>query len=64
MVQKGENFSSKTGILYIRPSTDKIEMTTLVQDEKKCYKPKKVHFGKKCPKFNKIFTFHGYLPQF
>ena len=57
-------FYQKTGILYIWPSTDKIEMTTLVLDEKKCCNPNKVHFGKKCPKCNKILAIHGYLSQF
>ena len=63
-VAKRIKFLSKTGILYIWPSTDKIEMTTLVLDEKKCCNPNKAHFGKKCPKFNKILAVHGYLSQF
>ena len=45
-VAKRIKFLSKTGILYIWPSTDKIEMTTLVLDEKKCCNPNKAHFGK------------------
>ena len=61
---KGENFPSKTRILYIRPSTDKIEIARLVLDEKKCCNPKEVHFRKTCPKFDKVFAFHGYPLQF
>ena len=51
-------------MLYFPPTTDKTEIARLVLDEKKYCNPKKIHFGKKYPKFNKISAFQGYLPQF
>ena len=51
-------------MLYFPPITDKTEIARLVLDEKKYCNPKKIHFRKKRPKFNKISAFQGYLPQF
>ena len=60
---KREKYFINNTDLYIRTTTDKIELTGKVQGDKKCCNHKRYIFSKRIQKLKNLLTFHDYLSE-